>query len=126
MKSAYWKPVHISEWVDRLDDVATRAGTGRFSVVYRFYSTYDGPVRYVGRSDDPFSRAEEHCYQIGTDGIHEWLGGRVAWVDFCYFIGRERFRESYEEECRKYHHDEPDLNINHPAKLYQSYECPVC
>jgi hypothetical protein len=107
-------------------DVIARAGTENFSIVYRFYSTYDGPVRYVGRSDKPFSRAEGHYNKIWFDGIHEELGGRIAWVDFCYITGRRRFRESYEEECRKFHYYNPILNINHPAKLRASWTCPIC
>lgn len=84
MKSVYWQPVHVSEWLDRLYDVVTRAGTDRFSIVYRLYSTWDGPVRYVGRSDQPFGRASGHYSMIWFDGIHEELGARIVWVDFCY------------------------------------------
>ena len=126
MKSGYWLPVHVSEWLDRLYDVVARAGTDRFSIVYRLYSTWDGPVRYVGRSDQPFGRASGHYSKVWFDGIHEELGARIIWVDFCYIMGRGRFRESYEEECRRYHYEDPYLNTNHPAKLSESCACPVC
>ena len=125
-KSRYWKIIHIDDWLDRLEEAATRAGTRDFSIVYRFYSTKGGPVRYVGRSDNPFSRESGHYYSIGVYGIHERLGGRVTWVDFMYITGPGRFRESYEEECRQYHIHEPDLNIIHPAKRYPSWKCPIC
>lgn len=126
MKSRYWNLVHITEWIDRLKEAKTRARTTKFSIVYRFYSTIDGPVRYAGRSDNPFSRESGHYYNIGVYGIHAYISGRVTWVDFMYITGRERFKESYEEECRQYHRHQPDLNVSHPAKLRPSWKCPVC
>lgn len=131
VKSRFWEPVHITEWVDRLNEAetraSTRAGTTKFSIVYRFYSTIDGPVRYVGRSDNPFSRESGHYYNVGVYGIHEQIGGRVTWVDFMYITGPGRFKKSYEEECRQYHRHQPDLNTVHPAKRARtSWECPIC
>jgi len=126
VKSRYWKPVHITEWLDRLREAETRAGTSKFSIVYRFYSTIDGPVRYVGRSDNPFSRESGYYYKVGIYGIQEQLGGRVTWVDFSYITSLGRFKESYEEECRQYHRHQPDLNSVHPAKLRPSWKCPIC
>ncbi len=126
VKSRYWTPVHITEWLDRLREAATRARTAKFSIVYRFYSTIDGPVQYVGRSDNPFSRESGHYYRVGVYGIHKRIGGRVTWVDFLYITGRWRFIESYEEECRQYHYHQPDLNVIHPAKIRRSWKCPVC
>lgn len=126
VKSRYWTPVYITEWFDRLREATTRARTTKFSIVYRFYSTFDGPVRYVGRSDNPFSRESGHYYCVGIYGIHERIGGRVTWVDFLYITGRRRFAESYEEECKQYHNHQPDLNAIHPARLRLSWKCPVC
>lgn len=126
MSSKYWKPVKILDWRYRLYEVETRAGTNEFSIVYRFYSTKNGPVRYVGRSDSPISRSHSHRSQIGDYGIHEYLEGKVSWVDFKYFTGRSRFKEVYEEECRQWHDHDPNLNINHPHKKYKSWKCPSC
>ncbi len=124
-KVYYWQPVPIEEWEDRLKAVANRV-YGPFSIVYRFYSEYDGYVRYVGRSDKPFSRAEQHWNMIEDYGVHN-LGGRVVWVDFTYFAGYGRKRAAYKEECRRYHLDEPDLNTSHPAKPKGClYKCPIC
>lgn len=126
VRSRYWQPVHIAEWFSRLEEACTRARTSEFSIVYRFYSTVWGSVRYVGRSDNPFSRESGHYFNVGVYGIHERLGGRVTWVDFMYITGLERFRESFEEECKQFHYHEPELNTNHPAKLDPFWECPIC
>jgi len=125
-KSGYWRKVRISDWFDRLASVSRRVEGKGFSIVYRFYSTEHGPVKYVGRSDSPFSRASGHYYGIGVYGIHSGLGGRVTWVDFRYIVGQGRYKASYEEECRQYHWHWPDLNTNHPAKRHWSWACPVC
>jgi len=84
----YWKQVPVDEWRQRLQEADTRTGS-RFSIVYRFYSTYDGPVRYVGRSDNLLERVAQHWSMIEDYGIHA-LGGRVSWVDFTYLVGRAR------------------------------------
>lgn len=123
--SNYWKPVKIFDWYNRLCEVETRAGTDKFSIVYRFYSTEYGPVRYVGRSDSPFNRENRHFYQIRDYGIHERLGGRIFLVDFMYITGKGRFRKSYEEECKQYHIYGPDLNINHPHSNHHSWKCQL-
>lgn len=118
--SKYGKQVKILDWKDRLREVETRAGTVKFSIVYRFYSTENGPVRYVGRSDNPISRSYSYISLIGDYGMLEHLGGRISWVDFKYFTGRSRFKEAYEEECRQWHDCNPDLNTNHPHTIYNS------
>lgn len=124
--SKYWKQVKINDWRDRLHEVETRAGTNPFSIVYRFYSTKSGRVRYVGRSDSPFNRQSSHISQI-IKGMHNYLGGQISWVDFKYFTGPSRFKEAYEEECKQWHKHEPDLNTNHPQKIkHTSWKCPIC
>ena len=95
-KSGYWRKVSIAEWFNRLDSVSRKLNGKRFSIVYRFYSTFDGWVRYVGRSDSPVVRANSHWSLIGPYSMHVGLGGQVSWVDFCYIVGKGRCRAAYE------------------------------
>ena len=128
MSSKYWKPSKIvEEWGYRLWEAETRARTDKFSIVYRFYSTRNGAIKYVGRSDSPFYRLNGHVYQIGEYGIHNFLDAQLSWVDFKYFTGQSRFKEGYEEECKQWHKYHPVLNSNHPHKRYKkSWKCPIC
>lgn len=123
----YTSKIPIDDWRDKLYERSNRLGTENFSIVYRFYSTYSGPVRYVGRSDSPLGRESQHYGDIGFYGIHEELGCRVAYVDFRIFRGKGRFRKAYEEECKQFHENSLDhLNINHPQSYSYSWECPYC
>lgn len=80
--------------------------------VYLFYKTWDGPCRYVGRSDTNLRR-------------------RIAGRPYKYFRYKHTSDEieAYSWECQYYHRyiDTID-NINHPGKPwgYTGLECPVC
>ena len=126
MISKYWKPVHIFDWYDRLSEAEKRAGTDKFSIVYRFYSTKNGKVRYAGRSDSPYNRLNGHIFQIVDCGMHDFLGSRVTMVDFRYYTGSSHFEKAYEEECKQWHIHDPDLNDRHPHRKYNSWKCPIC
>ena len=127
MSSKYWNPSKIvDDWYYRLYEAKARAGTDKFSIVYRFYSTINGPIRYVGRSDSPINRLNGHVYQMEEYGIHGYLDAQLSWVDFKYYTGQSRFKEAYEEECKQWHNHDPDLNSNHPHKIYESWVCPIC
>lgn len=125
VSSAYCKPVLYSNWNDKLREVKTREGTDELSIVYRFYSVNNGRVKYVGRTDKPFSRSNYHYQQIFCNGMHGDLDCRIFKVDFKYFTGKNRFEEAYKEECRIYHNRKPEKNKNHPARnKCESWKCP--
>ena len=69
----YTNIFHIDEWPDRLKKTRTRLNYRPFSVVYHLFSTKTGPVRYVGSSNNPISRASSHRTRIGYNYWHEEL-----------------------------------------------------
>ncbi len=124
----YWSLINIDEWTERLEHLHRRIDTYKFSIVYRFYSTSYGPVKYVGRSDNPFNRAHNHLNKLEPYSMHNRLEIQVAYVDFCYFTGAWRKSHSYQEECRQYHkYYNTIANSNHPAKpIDRPIKCPIC
>jgi len=125
VSSAYCKRVSYNYWKDKLLVVKKREGTDEFSIVYRFYSINNGGVKYVGRSDTPFSRSNYHYQQIFCNGMHGDLDCRIFEVDFKCFTGKNRFEEAYIEECRIFHKLKPEKNKNHPARNKgEPWKCP--
>ena len=122
-------PSHINHlWLNRyaesLEDLEQDV-----NIVYRFYSTLDGSVKYVGRSDHPFDRESGHWNNFGQYSMHNRLEIQIVYVDFCYFTGRWRKLYSYREECRQYHkHCDTIVNLVHLAKPSEmlNTNCPVC
>lgn len=125
VSSAYCKRVSYNNWKDKLLEVKKREVTDEFSIVYRFYSVNNGGVKYVGRSDTPFSRSNYHKQQIFCYGMHWDFECRIFEVDFKCFTGKNRFEEAYIEECRIFHNRKPEKNKNHPARNKgESWKCP--
>ena len=122
--SKYTNRIPIEDWRNKLWEINERINK-EYSIVYRFYSSVNGHVRYVGRSDSPFSRESGHFNRLGLFKKHKRLKIQVSYVDFCRFKGRGRERKSYEGECRQYHHHNPDGNSRHPNRLTYSWGCPV-
>jgi hypothetical protein len=122
--SNYCKPVKYADWIEKLYKTYLKVEPDEFSIVYRFYSVKNSRIRYVGRSDNPLSRANVHNQQIGFYGMFKSFECQISWVDFKYFTGLSRFKEAYEEESKRFHLDEPDMNTKHPARYKQSWKCP--
>jgi hypothetical protein len=57
VSSAYCKRISYKNWMDKCK-AKTPEGNDEFSIVYRVYSVSDGDIKYVGRSDRPFSRVK--------------------------------------------------------------------
>lgn len=124
VSSGYCKRISYKNWLDKCK-AKTPEGNDEFSIVYRIYSVDNGDIKYVGRSDKPFSRINSQIQQIICNGVSNSLGFRIFEVDFKCFTGKNRFEEAYKEECRIYHKDNPENNLNHPAiNPYELWKCP--
>jgi hypothetical protein len=126
MSPNYCKSYKFDEWKDLFDNVVEKTGENDFSIVYRFYSTRGGCVKYVGRSDSPYERFNYYSSKIGYNNMLESLDFQLSWFNFKYYIGRLRKKEVYLEECRQFHLHDDIRNSKHPARMCASWDCPYC
>ena len=77
---------------------------------------------YVGRSDsDLNARLKNHLPECEENA---WIR-RSFPTDF-YFDATSSSQEAYRLECDWFHKYRPNCNSAHPAKLSNSWACPVC
>ena len=82
--------------------------------VYKLFNTYDGPVRYVGKSEDLARR----------------LKGWTDEYEFFEFEYKDTIDEAYRSESALFHRhggtDDLDNDIHPPLPDGSSETCPVC
>lgn len=77
---------------------------------------------YVGRSDtDLNGRLKSH---LPENEQNAWIR-RSSPTDY-YFEIAATAQEAYRLECEWFHKYRPNCNTAHPAKLFNSWSCPIC
>ncbi len=106
MKGPYW----LSD--SNIDDKVTKTSPG----VYELLKSYDGPVKYVGRSDSDLNARLKH-----------WVGRDYTYFKFQYCSSA---KTAFEKECRLYHYhggsDKLDNKIHPQRPAGTDWKCPVC
>lgn len=95
-----------------IDDKVTKKSPG----VYELFKSYDGPVRYVGRSDDDLNAR-----------LKQWVGKGYSYFKFEYCSSS---KAAFEKECQLYHHhggsEKLDNKIHPQRPAGSNWKCPVC
>lgn len=95
-----------------IDHRVTKTSPG----VYELFRSYDGPVKYVGRSDDDLNAR-----------LKQWVNKDYSYFKFEYCSSS---KAAFEKECRLYHYhggSEKLDNKIHPQKPAGSnWKCPTC
>ncbi|MGE5587564.1 MAG: hypothetical protein ACM3ZO_05070 [Clostridia bacterium] len=95
-----------------IDAVVTLRSPG----VYELLVLYQGPVRYVGRSDDDLNAR-----------LKQWVGSKYRYFTFEYCSSA---RDAFYKECTLYHQHGGSKGLDndrHPDRPSGTdWKCPVC
>ncbi len=95
-----------------IDDNVTKKSPG----VYELFISYDGPVKYVGRSDEDLNAR-----------LKTWVGSKYKYFKFEYCSSP---KAAFEKECQLYHYhgasEKLDNKIHPQRPAGTDWKCPVC